>query len=208
MKGANLNDLEQSVKNGAGQAELLEKIEKLRTLLSPTDTQVLSNIPTPVQIGERTFYIKECSFAIRDLVTRRVKKLMDLLNINLDKYSEKDEKGKFAYDTATMTKDIWLNLMKGFGTSKEVTDVFCEILYLLINGKPLTTEDFQSLNINPEKVKNRNEQISFEDIMLDYSGNQMMPILWKVLEMSDYINFFYILQTIAQQNDLDGILNA
>ena len=69
---------------------------------------------------------------------------------------------------------VVFNLMKGFGTSKEVTDIFCEILYLLINGKPLTTEDFQSLNINPEKVKNRNEQISFEDIMLDIvTGKQI-----------------------------------
>ena len=88
----------------------------------------------------------------------------------------------------------------------EVTNLFCEIIYLLINQRPVRKSELDRFDLdNPDKALAK-EQISLDDIKMKYTGKDFFNLAWKVLEMSDYINFIRPLKAALEMKDLTGEL--
>lgn len=191
MKGALLKQLEEYFQE-KNELNMLEKVKQLEELLKPDPVKVLSNAPEEVIIGDKKFQIKEASWLIKALVTEKVAKIMNLLNYDPSDYKKFDE--------------AVLNFLYGVKKTDmvEVTNLFCEIIYLLINQRPVRKSELDRFDLdNPEKALSK-EQISLDDIKMKYTGKDFFNLAWKVLEMSDYINFIRPLKAALEMKDLTG----
>lgn len=191
MKGALLKQLEEYFQE-KNELNMLEKVKQLEELLKPDPVKVLSNAPEEVVIGDKKFQIKEASWLIKALVTEKVAKIMNLLNYDPSDYKKFDE--------------AVLNFLYGVKKTDmvEVTNLFCEIIYLLINQRPVRKSELDRFDLdNPEKALSK-EQISLDDIKMKYTGKDFFNLAWKVLEMSDYINFIRPLKAALEMKDLTG----
>jgi len=193
MKGALLKQIEEYFEK-ENNADMLNKVKQLEELLKPDPVKVLSNAPEEVIIGDKKFQIKEASWLIKALVTEKVAKIMNLLNYDPSDYKKFDE--------------AVLNFLYGVKKTDmvEVTNLFCEIIYLLINQRPVRKSELERFDLdNPEKALSK-EQISLDDIKMKYTGKDFFNLAWKVLEMSDYINFIRPLKAALEMKDLTGEL--
>ena len=193
MKGALLKQIEEYFEK-ENNADMLNKVKQLEELLKPDPVKVLSNAPEEVVIGDKKFQIKEASWLIKALVTEKVAKIMNLLNYDPSDYKKFDE--------------AVLNFLYGVKKTDmvEVTNLFCEIIYLLINQRPVRKSELDRFDLdNPEKALSK-EQISLDDIKMKYTGKDFFNLAWKVLEMSDYINFIRPLKAALEMKDLTGEL--
>ena len=193
MKGALLKQIEEYFEK-ENNADMLNKVKQLEELLKPDPVKVLSNAPEEVIIGDKKFQIKEASWLIKALVTEKVAKIMNLLNYDPSDYKKFDE--------------AVLNFLYGVKKTDmvEVTNLFCEIIYLLINQRPVRKSELDRFDLdNPDKAL-ANEQISLDDIKMKYTGKDFFNLAWKVLEMSDYINFIRPLKAALEMKDLTGEL--
>lgn len=193
MKGALLKQIEEYFEK-ENNADMLNKVKQLEELLKPDPVKVLSNAPEEVIIGDKKFQIKEASWLIKALVTEKVAKIMNLLNYDPSDYKKFDE--------------AVLNFLYGVKKTDmvEVTNLFCEIIYLLINQRPVRKSELDRFDLdNPEKALSK-EQISLDDIKMKYTGKDFFNLAWKVLEMSDYINFIRPLKAALEMKDLTGEL--
>lgn len=191
MKGALLKQIEEYFEK-ENNADMLNKVKQLEELLKPDPVKVLSNAPEEVVIGDKKFQIKEASWLIKALVTEKVAKIMNLLNYDPSDYKKFDE--------------AVLNFLYGVKKTDmvEVTNLFCEIIYLLINQRPVRKSELDRFDLdNPEKALSK-EQISLDDIKMKYTGKDFFNLAWKVLEMSDYINFIRPLKAALEMKDLTG----
>lgn len=193
MKGALLKQIEEYFEK-ENNADMLNKVKQLEELLKPDPVKVLSNAPEEVIIGDKKFQIKEASWLIKALVTEKVAKIMNLLNYDPSDYKKFDE--------------AVLNFLYGVKKTDmvEVTNLFCEIIYLLINQRPVRKSELDRFDLdNPDKALSK-EQISLDDIKMKYTGKDFFNLAWKVLEMSDYINFIRPLKAALEMKDLTGEL--
>ena len=193
MKGALLKQIEEYFEK-ENNADMLNKVKQLEELLKPDPVKVLSNAPEEVIIGDKKFQIKEASWLIKALVTEKVAKIMNLLNYDPSDYKKFDE--------------AVLSFLYGVKKTDmvEVTNLFCEIIYLLINQRPVRKSELERFDLdNPEKALSK-EQISLDDIKMKYTGKDFFNLAWKVLEMSDYINFIRPLKAALEMKDLTGEL--
>ncbi len=193
MKGALLKQIEEYFEK-ENNADMLNKVKRLEELLKPDPVKVLSNAPEEVIIGDKKFQIKEASWLIKALVTEKVAKIMNLLNYDPSDYKKFDE--------------AVLNFLYGVKKTDmvEVTNLFCEIIYLLINQRPVRKSELDRFDLdNPDKALAK-EQISLDDIKVKYTGKDFFNLAWKVLEMSDYINFIRPLKAALEMKDLTGEL--
>jgi|LDZT01.1.fsa_nt_gi hypothetical protein len=193
MKGALLKQIEEYFEK-ENNADMLNKVKQLEELLKPDPVKVLSNAPEEVIIGDKKFQIKEASWLIKALVTEKVAKIMNLLNYDPSDYKKFDE--------------AVLNFLYGVKKTDmvEVTNLFCEIIYLLINQRPVRKSELDRFDLdNPDKALAK-EQISLDDIKMKYTGKDFFNLAWKVLEMSDYINFIRPLKAALEMKDLTGEL--
>ena len=193
MKGALLKQIEEYFEK-ENNADMLDKVKQLEELLKPDPVKVLSNAPEEVIIGDNKFQIKEASWLIKALVTEKVAKIMNLLNYDPSDYKKFDE--------------AVLNFLYGVKKTDmvEVTNLFCEIIYLLINQRPVRKSELDRFDLdNPDKALAK-EQISLDDIKMKYTGKDFFNLAWKVLEMSDYINFIRPLKAALEMKDLTGEL--
>jgi len=193
MKGALLKQIEKYFEK-ENNADMLNKVKQLEELLKPDPVKVLSNAPEEVIIGDKKFQIKEASWLIKALVTEKVAKIMNLLNYDPSDYKKFDE--------------AVLNFLYGVKKTDmvEVTNLFCEIIYLLINQRPVRKSELDRFDLdNPDKALAK-EQISLDDIKMKYTGKDFFNLAWKVLEMSDYINFIRPLKAALEMKDLTGEL--
>lgn len=193
MKGALLKQIEEYFEK-ENNVDMLNKVKQLEELLKPDPVKVLSNAPEEVIIGDKKFQIKEASWLIKALVTEKVAKIMNLLNYDPSNYKKFDE--------------AVLNFLYGVKKTDmvEVTNLFCEIIYLLINQRPVRKSELDRFDLdNPEKALSK-EQISLDDIKMKYTGKDFFNLAWKVLEMSDYINFIRPLKAALEMKDLTGEL--
>lgn len=193
MKGALLKQIEEYFEK-ENNADMLNKVKQLEELLKPDPVKVLSNAPEEVIIGDKKFQIKEASWLIKALVTEKVAKIMNLLNYDPSDYKKFDE--------------AVLNFLYGVKKTDmvEVTNLFCEIIYLLINQRPVKKSELDRFDLdNPDKALAK-EQISLDDIKMKYTGKDFFNLAWKVLEMSDYINFIRPLKAALEMKDLTGEL--
>lgn len=193
MKGAILKQLEEYFDNN-NEVEMLNKVKQLKETLKPDPVKVMTNAPEEVLIGNKKYQIKEASWLIKSLVTERVAKIMDLLDYDPTNYKK--------YDEAV------LNFLYGVKKANmiEVGNIFCEIIYLLINQRPVRQKDLDKFSLdNPEKAMSE-EQISLDEIKLKYQAKDFFNLAWKVLEMSDYINFIRPLKAALEMKDLTGEL--
>jgi len=120
---------------------MLNKVKQLEELLKPDPVKVLSNAPEEVIIGDKKFQIKEASWLIKALVTEKVAKIMNLLNYDPSDYKKFDE--------------AVLNFLYGVKKTDmvEVTNLFCEIIYLLINQRPVRKSELDRFDLdNPDKA--------------------------------------------------------
>ena len=193
MKGALLKQLEEYFQE-KNELNMLEKVKQLEELLKPDPVKVLANAPEEVVIGDKKFQIKEASWLIKALVTEKVAKIMNLLNYDPSDYKKFDE--------------AVLNFLYGVKKTDmvEVTNLFCEIIYLLINQRPVRKSELDRFDLdNPDKALAK-EQISLDDIKMKYTGKDFFNLAWKVLDMSDYINFIRPLKAALEMKDLTGEL--
>jgi len=193
MKGALLKQIEEYFEK-ENNVDMLNKVKQLEELLKPDPVKVLSNAPEEVIIGDKKFQIKEASWLIKALVTEKVAKIMNLLNYDPSDYKKFDE--------------AVLNFLYGVKKADmvEVTNLFCEIIYLLINQRPVRKSELDRFDLdNPDKALAK-EQISLDDIKMKYTGKDFFNLAWKVLEMSDYINFIRPLKAALEMKDLTGEL--
>lgn len=193
MKGALLKQIEEYFEK-ENNVDMLNKVKQLEELLKPDPVKVLSNAPEEVIIGDKKFQIKEASWLIKALVTEKVAKIMNLLNYDPSDYKKFDE--------------AVLNFLYGVKKTDmvEVTNLFCEIIYLLINQRPVRKSELDRFDLdNPDKALAK-EQISLDDIKMKYTGKDFFNLAWKVLEMSDYINFIRPLKAALEMKDLTGEL--
>jgi len=193
MKGALLKQIEEYFEK-ENNVDMLNKVKQLEELLKPDPVKVLSNAPEEVIIGDKKFQIKEASWLIKALVTEKVAKIMNLLNYDPSDYKKFDE--------------AVLNFLYGVKKADmvEVTNLFCEIIYLLINQRPVRKSELDRFDLdNPDKALAK-EQISLDDIKMKYTGKDFFKLAWKVLEMSDYINFIRPLKAALEMKDLTGEL--
>jgi len=193
MKGALLKQIEEYFEK-ENNADMLNKVKQLEELLKPDPVKVLSNAPEEVIIGDKKFQIKEASWLIKALVTEKVAKIMNLLNYDPSDYKKFDE--------------AVLNFLYGVKKTDmvEVTNLFCEIIYLLINQRPVRKSELDRFDLdNPDKALAK-EQISLDDIKMKYTGKDFFNLAWKVLDMSDYINFIRPLKAALEMKDLTGEL--
>lgn len=193
MKGALLKQIEEYFEK-ENNADMLNKVKQLEELLKPDPVKALSNAPEEVIIGDKKFQIKEASWLIKALVTEKVAKIMNLLNYDPSDYKKFDE--------------AVLNFLYGVKKTDmvEVTNLFCEIIYLLINQRPVRKSELDRFDLdNPDKALAK-EQISLDDIKMKYTGKDFFNLAWKVLEMSDYINFIRPLKAALEMKDLTGEL--
>jgi len=193
MKGALLKQIEEYFEK-ENNADMLNKVKQLEELLKPDPVKVLANAPEEVIIGDKKFQIKEASWLIKALVTEKVAKIMNLLNYDPSDYKKFDE--------------AVLNFLYGVKKTDmvEVTNLFCEIIYLLINQRPVRKSELDRFDLdNPDKALAK-EQISLDDIKMKYTGKDFFNLAWKVLEMSDYINFIRPLKAALEMKDLTGEL--
>jgi len=193
MKGALLKQIEEYFEK-ENNADMLNKVKQLEELLKPDPVKVLANAPEEVVIGDKKFQIKEASWLIKALVTEKVAKIMNLLNYDPSDYKKFDE--------------AVLNFLYGVKKTDmvEVTNLFCEIIYLLINQRPVRKSELDRFDLdNPDKALAK-EQISLDDIKMKYTGKDFFNLAWKVLDMSDYINFIRPLKAALEMKDLTGEL--
>lgn len=193
MKGALLKQIEEYFEK-ENNVDMLNKVKQLEELLKPDPVKVLANAPEEVIIGDKKFQIKEASWLIKALVTEKVAKIMNLLNYDPSDYKKFDE--------------AVLNFLYGVKKTDmvEVTNLFCEIIYLLINQRPVRKSELDRFDLdNPDKALAK-EQISLDDIKMKYTGKDFFNLAWKVLEMSDYINFIRPLKAALEMKDLTGEL--
>lgn len=149
-----------------------------------SDLGVMANLPEEIKIGEKTYKIKAPSLGATALVTRKMKGLLDLMEFNVDKYSNSTK-------LETLVNDILTGIYRLIVSEKneEAIDIICEILSILINNSPT------------EKI------ITKDEIKWNLSINDFLPFLFKLIRMADLSDFFLLLLKTAQAHDVEGILS-
>lgn len=150
------------------------------------ELDIIANLPQKVKIGSKEYEIKSPSLGVTALILRRIKTLLELMSFDISKYDKQ---------TTTLEKlvsDIFMGIYNMLLSDKaeQATDIICEILALLINNSP------EEKTITKETIK---WEMSIEDFL---------PLLVKILRMSDLSNFLLLLLKMGQAYDIEQILSS
>lgn len=152
-----------------------------------SDLPKIANLPVEVRVGDKTFSLKSPAIGVTALIMREVKKLLDLAELDFEKLDK--EKMTFI----DLYREIFASIYRliNNAVSDEALDSVCKITALLINNKPLDSKDLQ---------------VTIEDIKWGMSFEDLIKVLWKILELGGLNDFFHlmILRMIPEM-DIEGI---
>jgi len=154
-----------------------------------SDLPKIANLPEEVKIGDKTFMLKSPSIGVTALIMREVKKLLDLAELDIEKLDK---------NTTTFTdlyREIFLGIYRLIrdGISDEALDSVCKIVALLINNKPLNSKELE---------------VTVEDIKWQMSAEELVKILWKILELGGLNDFFQLMiLRMINEMDVEGIFS-
>ena len=150
-----------------------------------SDLSKITNMPEEIKIGEKTYKIKSPSLGVSALIAREMKKILNLMEFDLSKYTNKTT-------LETMVKDILFgiyNLVLSEKSEQAIENI-CTILSLLINNSP------------EEKI------ITKDEIKWQLSIKDFVPLLIQVLKAADLTDFFLLILKTSQAYDMEGILSS
>ena len=150
-----------------------------------SDLSKIANMPEEIKIGEKTYKIKSPSLGVSALIAREMKKILNLMEFDLSKYTNKTT-------LETMVKDILFGIYNLVLSEKseQTIEHICTILSLLINNSP------------EEKI------ITKDEIKWQLSIKDFVPLLIQVLKAADLTDFFLLILKTSQAYDMEGILSS
>jgi len=150
-----------------------------------SDLSKITNMPEEIKIGEKTYKIKSPSLGVSALIAREMKKILNLMEFDLSKYTNKTT-------LETMVKDILFGIYNLVLSEKseQAIEHICTILSLLINNSP------------EEKI------ITKDEIKWQLSIKDFVPLLIQVLKAADLTDFFLLILKTSQAYDMEGILSS
>jgi len=154
-----------------------------------SDLKAMANIPFEIEIKGKKYAVKNASIGAYALVAPKVKKIWKMSGFDPRSYGEKE------ISAEKLQKDMLTAIYKLFMSeaTEEVFKLGSEIICIILNNKPLSSE---TLDPSPE------------DIMWGMEIQEILKILFKLLEMSDLTAFFLLTARLAQANDIEGELNG
>jgi|GEM_PF-2433123 len=150
------------------------------------ELDLVANLPEEIKIGDKVFKIKAPSIGIAALVARKMKVLLDLIEFDIDKYDRQTT------SLQQLVSDILRGIYRVIVSERieQAVDVICQIIALLINNSP------------EEKI------ITSEEIKWNFGIDEFVPLLTKVLKMTDLSDFFLLTLRTAMAYDVEGILSG
>ena len=150
-----------------------------------SDLSKIANMPEEIKIGEKTYKIKSPSLGVSALIAKEMKKILNLMEFDLSKYTNKTT-------LETMVKDILFGIYNLVLSEKseQAIEYICTILSLLINNSP------------EEKI------ITKDEIKWQLSIKDFVPLLIQVLKAADLTDFFLLILKTSQAYDMEGILSS
>jgi hypothetical protein len=152
-----------------------------------TELKAISNMPKQIKIGDKQYPVKSPCIGVASLIGDEMKIILEALDFHPEQYDPK----------TTQLTDMVGDMVKGIYTAvmnnhAQITDSACNIIALLINNKPLHSED---LAVTPEHIK------------WNADFPELIKLLVDVIRMGDLTDFLLLMTKAAQGLDVEGTLS-